>query len=138
MAQGPESNHAALEGWWTPRHARLGGVRVPHEALNELGILLGRGTFVFGSDSGRFTLHPAARPASIDFFATAGPNSGRFVPAIYDCAGGSLRLCLDLSGVRRPRAFDAPPGSRHFLAMYHRPPAPRDLRHSVETNLACL
>ena len=116
---GPDTK-MALNGWWLPTSARLGGVPVPHDALQELGILLLDGTFVFGSDLGRFAIDSNTRPPAIDFFATRGPNRGRFVPGIVAYERDMLRVCFDLSGATRPAAFDAPSGSRCFLASYRR------------------
>jgi uncharacterized protein (TIGR03067 family) len=113
-------SEAALNGWWVPASARLGGMSLPDDALPELGILLHHGTFVFGSDAGRFALDAAAHPTAIDFLATRGPNRGRLVPGIVEHAGGMLRVCLDLSGAERPRLFDAPPGTRQVLVTYRR------------------
>jgi uncharacterized protein (TIGR03067 family) len=109
-----------LDGWWVATAAELGGVRLPDEALSELPLRLQKGTFRFGTDEGRIVINRHASPGTLDIIPTRGPNRGRVVPAIIQITGSSLRLCCDLAGISRPPAFEAPPGTRYFLATYRR------------------
>jgi uncharacterized protein (TIGR03067 family) len=126
---------AALNGRWIATDAELGGVRLPGEVLSELTLHLKAGRFVFGNDSGIIAVDLDHRPHALDVVATAGPNYGRFVPAIFEQAGGMLRVCYDLSGRERPREFRAPLGTRRFLVTYRRAPLmtalPREHRTST-------
>jgi uncharacterized protein (TIGR03067 family) len=109
-----------LNGRWLATEAKLGGVKVPEDVLEHLTVHLSRGAFAFGCDAGIIMVHGQHRPPWLDVIATHGPNLGRFVPAIFAFAGGTLRICFDLSGTERPRDFRAPIGSRRFLVSYRR------------------
>jgi uncharacterized protein (TIGR03067 family) len=109
-----------LNGWWVVTDAQLDGVSLPAEALSELSLRVDHGTFMLGSDQGTIAINRTVHPFAMDVVATRGPNRGRFVPAIFEHAGGMLRICYDLSGRERPREFKAPLGTRRFLATYRR------------------
>ena len=111
---------SGLNGCWVVTEAHLGGIRLPDEALRELTLRVQSGNFAFGSDRGIITIDRHAHPPSLDVIATHGPNAGRFVPAIFEQAGGMLRICFDLSGHVRPSSFTAPPRTNRFLATYRR------------------
>jgi uncharacterized protein (TIGR03067 family) len=100
-------------------------VQLPHDALKELTLTLHDGRFGLGVDEGRIALDWEASPASMDVLIVRGPNRGRFVPAIFEQTDARLRICFDLSGRQRPEAFEAPPGTRRFLATYQRSARPR-------------
>ena len=110
----------ALNGRWLATAAQLGGVRLPDHVLPDLTLHLHAGTFVFGEDTGLIAIDRTRHPAALDLVATGGPNFGRFVPAVFEQAGGMLRICYDLSGRARPDDFRAPLGSRRFLVTYRR------------------
>ena len=101
---------------------QLGGVRLPHEALDDLTLLLHDGMFELGVDGGTVAIDWHASPWTMDVHVVLGPNRGRFIPAIFECRGATLRICFDLSGSQRPGTFAAPAGTRRFLATYQRPP----------------
>ena len=114
------ADSSALNGCWLVTEAHLGGVRLPENALSGLTLHVQSGTFVFGSDHGIITVDRSSRPPALDVIATAGPNAGRFVPAIFEQTGGRLRICFDLAGRDRPTDFTAPIRSNRFLAVYRR------------------
>src|SRR5688572_23469679 len=120
-----------LDGWWLAIEGRLGGVRLPDEALGDLALRFADGGFAFGTDSGRIVVNRHARPTMMDIIPMHGPNEGHIVPAIVEYDEHSLRICCDLSGRRRPTAFIAPAGTRHFLATYRR--AARIPQHAPES-----
>jgi uncharacterized protein (TIGR03067 family) len=109
-----------IDGWWVAVDGELGGVALPAEVLPDLAFRFSNGTFRFGVDEGRVVLNALSRPEAIDLISTRGPNRGRVVPAIIELTATSLRICCDLSGTCRPRAFRAPAGTRRFLATYRR------------------
>jgi uncharacterized protein (TIGR03067 family) len=51
---------------------------------------------------------------------TAGPNSGKTFPAIYELKGDTLRICYDLSSAKRPTEFKSIAGTRLYLVTYNR------------------
>ena len=113
-------NEPDIDGWWVATSGELAGIQLPADALSDLTLRLSHGTFRLGTDEGCTRLDRHARPKSLDLILTRGPNRGRIVPAIVDLAADSLRICCDLSGITRPEAFTAPPGTRRFLARYRR------------------
>jgi uncharacterized protein (TIGR03067 family) len=116
-----------LNGRWVITAGWLGGVPLPDVAFHDLTLRLHDGSFALGVDHGRFTIDVANSPATMDVLIVRGPNSGRFIPAIFEQLDSRLRICFDLSGRDRPTAFAAPAGTRRFLATYSRAiPTPRD------------
>jgi uncharacterized protein (TIGR03067 family) len=51
---------------------------------------------------------------------TEGPNHGKTFPAIYELKGGTLRICYDLSGAKRPTEFKTSAGTQLYLVTYNR------------------
>jgi len=100
------------------------------------------GTFVIASDVGTFTVDRLARPAAMDVLLLNGRHRPRFLPAIFERAVATLRICYDLSGGQRPRALRR----RHRYATVSRDLSPGDrggsLRHRGSSDraaaLACI
>ena len=111
---------AAIDGRWRLVDGYIGGVRVPEAELAGLTLTISNGTFTLSTTEGFILVDSDPQPGLMDIVATSGPNRGRFVPGIYECAADVLRICCDLSGVDRPTHFDAPPGTRRFAALYRR------------------
>jgi len=118
-----------LNGTWLVMDGQLGGVRLPDTAFDELTLTLQNGRFELGQDRGRIAVDRQAAPAALDVLIVAGPNRGRYVPAIVERVGPLLRICYDLAGARRPAAFRAPAGTRYFLATYRRAAEPHARRN---------
>ena len=116
-----------LNGTWLVMDGHIGGVRLPDNAFDELTLTLENGRFELGIDLGRVVVDREAAPAALDLVIVAGPNRGRYVPAIVERVGQLLRICFDLAGMERPATFRAPAGTRYFLATYRRAAA-RDRR----------
>jgi uncharacterized protein (TIGR03067 family) len=110
----------ALNGTWIITAARLGGVRLPADAFEALTLTFRNDWVRLGPDCGVIKLDRAAVPNALDLLFVAGPNSGRFVPAIVECDGCVLRICCDLAEAFRPAAFRAAEGTRFFSAVYRR------------------
>ena len=115
-----EAATAALNGCWNAIEACLGGVRLPDDALPHLALRIANTAINFGGEEGIVSVDDTLSPAALDIVATHGRNRGRLVPAIFERAGGMLRICCDLSGTSRPRRFTAPAGSRLLLVTYRR------------------
>ena len=71
-------------------------------------------------DKGTYTLDATTKPKRMAITGTAGPNSGKTFPAIYELKGDTLRICYDLSGAKRPTEFKSIAGTRLFLVTYNR------------------
>lgn len=114
------SNSSGLNGSWIAVAAQLDGITFPEDVLADLTLHVHHGWFTFGSDEGVLSIDRHVRPAAMDVLAVRGPSRGRFVPAIFEHAGGMLRICYALAGAERLRDFTAPLGSRQFLVTYRR------------------
>ena len=77
-----ETEAADIDGWWVATAGKLGGVRLPKEALIDLPLRLQNGTFRFGTDEGRTVINRHVQPQTLDIIPTRGPHRGRVVPAI--------------------------------------------------------
>ena len=117
---GYADDFSPLNGCWVVTDARLAGLRLPEDVRHEWTLRVHGGRFTLGEDEGTISIDRGAHPAVLELFTTDGPRAGRFLPAIFEQAGGMLRICYDLSGERRPLEFKAPAGTRHLLATYRR------------------
>jgi uncharacterized protein (TIGR03067 family) len=71
-------------------------------------------------DRGTYTLDSATQPKSLTVTGTAGPNSGKTFPAIYELNGDTLRICYDLAGASRPTEFKSIADTKLYLVTYNR------------------
>jgi len=71
-------------------------------------------------DRGTYALDLTVRPKGMTITGTAGPIKGRTIPCIYELHDGTLRICYDLSGAKRPMEFKSLPGTRLYLVTYTR------------------
>jgi uncharacterized protein (TIGR03067 family) len=116
----PDVPAGLLNGRWVLVQGQIGGVGLPAEALAQLPLEIENGSCQFGTEEGTVSLRGSVHAGELDVITTRGPNGGRVVPAIFERAGGMLRICYDLSGASRPRCFRSPPGTHLFLATYRR------------------
>ncbi len=86
--------------------------------MARLSLTIEDGTFTIGDTEGVIAFHDGPQCFELDMLPTRGANHGQFVPAIYKRTGGALLVCYDLTGSDRPTTFDAPPGTRRFVALY--------------------
>ncbi len=114
----------ALEGAWTPVKAELGGQPMDDSVLKTISLKLHHGDYevsVAGQpDKGTYTIDSSTKPRAMTITGTDGPNKGKTFPAIYELRGGTLRICYDLSGHKRPEEFKTEPGTRLYLVTYRR------------------
>jgi len=120
---GDSSNDAkAVQGNWSPVTAELSGQPMPDAVLKTISLKLENGKYeVFVGefpDRGTYTIDPAARSMTVT--GTEGPNHGKTFPAIYELKGDTLRICYDLSGMKRPTEFKSLAGTKLYLVTYHR------------------
>jgi len=113
-----------IQGNWTPMKAELSGNPVPAALLKTIRLRLDDGKYEAfvgdDPDRGTYTIDIAASPRAITVTGTEGPNKGKTFPAIYELDGNTLRICYDLSGVKRPAEFKTAAGTRQYLVTYTR------------------
>ena len=114
----------AVQGSWTPTKADLGGQPMTEAVLKSISLKLTNGKYevsVGGQpDKGTYTLDSTSKPKSMTITGTEGPNQGKTYPAIYELKGDTLRICYDLSGVKRPTEFKSVAGTKLYLVTYNR------------------
>lgn len=120
----PDDDAKAVQGNWKPAKAELAGQPMTDAVLKSISLKLDNGkyeVFVGGKpDRGTYTLDSATKPKSMTITGTAGPNSGKTFPAIYELKGDTLRICYDLSGAKHPTEFKSIAGTRLYLVTYNR------------------
>lgn len=120
----PDDDAKAVQGEWKPVKAELAGVPMADALLKSISLRLDGGRYeVFVGeqpDRGTYTIDSAATPKSMTITGTAGPNSGKTFPAIYELEGDTLRICYDLSGASRPTEFKSIAGTGLYLVTYQR------------------
>ena len=122
---GADSKDAkALEGTWLPVKAELGGQPMPDAVLKTISLTMDKGKYDVMADGrpdkGTYMLDETAMPKAITITGTEGPNHGKTFPAIYELKDGVLRICYDLSGKKRPTAFESVVGTKLYLVTYRR------------------
>jgi uncharacterized protein (TIGR03067 family) len=125
FAAGPPDDDAkAVQGIWRPAKAELSGQPMTDAVLKIISLKLENGRYdvsVGGApDKGTYTLDSTSKPKGMTITGTAGPNSGKTYPAIYELKGDTLRICYDLSGAKRPTEFKTIAGTKLYLVTYNR------------------
>ena len=114
----------SLQGKWKPVTAEMGGQPMADDVLKIISLKMDNGKYeVFVGDEpdrGTYSIDATAEPKAITVVGTDGPNKGRTFPAIYELNGGTLRICYDLSGAKRPTEFKSAPGTKLYLVTYSR------------------
>jgi uncharacterized protein (TIGR03067 family) len=118
------ANTKAVQGNWKPVTAELAGQPMSDAILKIISLKLDNGKYeVFVGaepDRGIYTLDSTTQPKSMTVTGTDGVNRGKTFPAIYELNGDTLRICYDLSGVKRPTEFKSVAGTKIYLVTYHR------------------
>ncbi len=114
----------AVQGSWKPVKAELAGQPMADAVLKSISLKLDNGKYevLVGEtpDKGTYTLDSRSKPRSMVITGTDGPNQGKTFPAIYELKGDTLRICYDLSGVKRPTEFKSIAGTKLYLVTYNR------------------
>jgi uncharacterized protein (TIGR03067 family) len=114
----------SVQGNWKPVKAELAGQPMTEAVLKSISLKLDNGKYeVFVGerpDRGTYTLDSTTRPGNMSVTGTEGPNIGKTFPAIYELQGDTLRICYDLSGVKRPTEFKSVAGTMLYLVTYTR------------------
>ena len=120
----PDDDARAVQGQWKPVRAELAGKAMTDAVLKIISLKLDDGKYeVFVGDEpdrGTYALDPAPTPRGMTITGTDGPNRGRTFPAIYELNRDTLRICYDLSGMKRPAEFKSIAGTRLYLVTYIR------------------
>ena len=114
----------AIQGTWQASAAELGGQKYPDEIVKTIKLVVKGDTYLVtvgpAPVRGTVKLDVSAKPKAMDITGTEGPNKGKLIPAIYETNGDTLRVCYDLSGKSRPKAFKTETGTQLFLVIYQR------------------
>ena len=115
-----KSNNNALAGTWQAVEAELGGKPLPPDVVRSIKLILSVHEYQVGNDFGTVEIDPNAMPSAMIIKGTKGPNEGKTMLAIYELSGDTLRICYDLTGLKRPTVFATEGGTRQFLVRYKR------------------
>ncbi len=114
----------ALNGTWAPQSGEFGGNKFPDEILKTIKLEIKDGMYTVTAgkevDKGTAKIDSSKKPKQMDIVGTEGPNKGKTFPAIYELDGDTLKVCYDLSGKERPKAFKSEAGTMVFLVTYKR------------------
>ena len=124
VARSDDAKTATIEGTWLPSSAEIGEKKFPDEVRKSIKLVVAddKYTVTVGDkvDKGTLKLDPKAKPKALDITGTEGPNKGKTILSIYERDGDTLRICYDLSGKGRPKAFETKAGTQLFLVTYKR------------------
>jgi uncharacterized protein (TIGR03067 family) len=118
---------AELNGRWTITSMESDGDSVPREEYESLSLRIENGKYWLNrpdnEDTGAFTVEAGKSPRAMDIRPDTGPGAGQTIPAIYEWAGETLRICYSIDGSgERPTAFYTAAGSGRVLVTYKRKP----------------
>ena len=123
-ATAADSDAKAIQGNWKPVTAKLAGQHMAETVLQTISMKLEKGKYEVIADGhpdrGTYTLEASTKPKGMTVTGTDGPNQGKVYPCIYELKGDTLRICYDLSGTKRPTAFDSVAGTKLYLVTYAR------------------
>ena len=117
-------NLPSPDGLWQMLHAEFEGERAPElvAAKTTLELTAAYYTVRFDGeihDAGSFTTEAAPGHSHLTLHGLTGTNTGRTIPAIYQCVRDRLRVCYGLAGAR-PEGFATAPGTQLYVATYRR------------------
>lgn len=114
----------SMEGTWEFETLEVDGNTISPSMLSRSRILMDGDRFRTESPEadyeGVFTIDVEAEPATIDIEFVAGPEAGNWSYGIFELDGDSLRICLGLTGAKRPAAFETAAGRGHALETLRR------------------
>jgi len=117
----PKKDPPGLVGRWTVESATFAGMALPkldHTiTFTADGKCETRATAGDTMTSATFTFDPKKDPPEMDISEPT--NAGKVSAAIYKVDGDTLTICTSTDG-ERPRAFDAPAGSKFVLLVLKR------------------
>lgn len=119
----------ALEGTWEIATLEMDGAAMPAAMVATSRVLIDGDRFRTETPGvvyeGIFTIDVEAEPHTIDIDFVEGPEAGNRNLGVYSLDGDTMRLCLDMTGAARPKAFRTSPGSGHAFETLRRASASR-------------
>jgi len=113
-----------LNGTWIAAEGEAGGQPLPADNIPKLTLIMKDGTYEVKTadvnDKGKLKVDPKQKPKHVDIEGVDGPNAGKVFKAIYEIDGDKLKVCYDLGGGDRPKAFKTSAGSSEFLLVFKR------------------
>jgi uncharacterized protein (TIGR03067 family) len=111
---------AKLQGAWTLSTLEMDGRAMPVGGSIEIAGDRFKSVGMGAEYSGTVEIDDTAKPKRFDLVFTDGPEAGNRNPGIYHLDGDSWKLCLNITGKRRPRGFSANSGSGNALEVFTR------------------
>jgi len=110
-----------LQGTWNIVSLEMDGQKYPPGGSQ---IVIQGGQFTslnMGAEySGRMVVDPSASPKAFDLLFETGPESGNRSLGIYELDDDTWKICLGLTGKKRPKKFVSAPGTGHALEILKR------------------
>jgi uncharacterized protein (TIGR03067 family) len=108
-----------MQGAWEFVDLEIDGSRMPVAALANSRILIDGDRFRMESTEanyeGIFTINVEKAPHQIDIEFVEGPEAGNWSYGLFEVDGDRFKICLGLTGAKRPSGFKTSPGSGHAL-----------------------
>lgn len=113
-----------LVGTWQMKEATLAGEALEADTVKALQLEMTDGKYTLkgaeSPDKGTWVIRTGQKPFEMDIKGTDGPHKDQSILAIFELDGDKLRVCYDLSGQARPKAFESKENTTQFLAQYER------------------
>ena len=112
-----------LQGEWSMVSGTSDGMQIPEEYRKDMKrvckgdeISVTRGEEVIMK--AKITLDASAKPKTIDYDVTDGPNKGKKQLGIYELDGDTVKFCLAAPGDERPKEFNSKEGEKRVLTAW--------------------
>ena len=106
---------AALQGEWAMVSGTANGMPIPEQMVKnmkrvckggEVTVTMGEQIFM----KAKVKLDPSAKPKTVDFEVTDGPNKGKKLLGIYEVEGDTFKSCFAAPDAERPKDFTSKEG----------------------------
>jgi uncharacterized protein (TIGR03067 family) len=113
-----------LNGTWVIASAELAGKPMPDDFIRSVKLTIDGDQYAAKvgdlTETGTFTVDPAAKPKAMDISAKDGPHKGKKIRAVYAVSGDALKVCYALDGGDRPAEFKSTAENKFYLVTYKR------------------
>lgn len=118
-----KKDKAQLQGEWSMVSGTTDGMQIPEEYRKEIKRVCkgGETSVTHGEEvilKAKITLDASAKPKTIDYEVTDGPNKGKKQLGIYELDGDTAKFCLAAPGDERPKEFASKEGTKHVLTAW--------------------